>query len=63
LPKQDEPSQTRLCNVLDMLYMANRTARLIHYKEFYNERINTDKEYRRVSEARHCIEGDQEVVL
>ncbi len=37
----------RLCNVLDLLYRSNRLRRRVSYKEFYNDTVNNDFDYRK----------------
>jgi hypothetical protein len=37
-----------LCNILDMLYTSNKINKRVHYKEFYNEIVNTDRDYKKV---------------
>ncbi len=31
-----------------MFYLSNKTRRRIHYKEFYNDTVNTDYDYKKV---------------
>ena len=56
----------KLCTVLDLLYVSNKINRRISYKEFYNEIVNTDKEYKKVRifrlRSNLDIETNKEVV-
>ncbi len=45
--KKDEPAMRRLCVVMDLLYRSNRRLRRVSYKEFYNDTVNNDFEYKK----------------
>jgi len=38
----------RICKVMDMLYRSNKNNKRLSYKEFYNETVNTDHDYKKV---------------
>jgi len=37
----------RICNILNLLYEINRKYRKVSYKEFYNDKINKDKAFKK----------------
>lgn len=47
--QNDEGSILRLCALLDILYESNKERTRLSYKEFYNEKVNTDEYYRKVN--------------
>jgi len=49
IPNRDESSLSRLCNIMDMLYASNRRKIKVKYTAFYNDTVNNDRDYKRVS--------------
>lgn len=49
MPIKDEPAMLRLCNIMDMLYNSNRRKIRVKYTEFYNDKANSDNQYKKVS--------------
>jgi hypothetical protein len=48
IANRDESSLFRLCNIMDMLYASNRRKIRVKYTAFYNDKVNNDREYKKV---------------
>jgi len=53
--KKDEAALLRLCNILALFYTSNRLKQRVSYKEFYNDTVNNDFDYKKVFHYRANI--------
>jgi hypothetical protein len=50
----------KVCTLMDVLYASNRENARLSYKEFYNDKVNKNEQYRKVARL-FTIDSNQKV--